>query len=136
MFYNEKDRVKVRLQTPRILEMQNGDREFPEGLDMEFFDEAGKLSSTLRANYAYYYKADNKWLGRGKVEVKNMAQNQQLNTEELFWKPDTKRIFTDKFVTIRLENEVIYGTGLDAAQDMSDYTIKNPEGEFEVKEDQ
>jgi hypothetical protein len=29
---------------------------------------------------------------------------------------------------------VIYGTGLDAAQDLSTYQIKNPEGEFTVEE--
>ena len=68
-------------------------------------------------------------------EVKNIEKKQQLNTEELFWTPNTKKIFTEKFVTIRLENdEILYGTGLDAAQDLSTYTITKPEGEFDVKE--
>jgi len=132
MFYTENDLVKVKLITKKIFEYENGDREFPEGLYLEFYDEEGKISSTLRANSAFYFQEENKWRGQGKVEVRNIEKNQQLNTEELFWKPDTKRIFTDKFVTIKLENEVIYGTGLDAAQDLADYTIKNPEGEFEV----
>jgi lipopolysaccharide export system protein LptC len=52
----------------------------------------------------------------------------------LFWKPDTQRIFTDKFVTIKDDNDVAYGTGLEAAQDMSTYTLKNPKGQMEVKE--
>jgi hypothetical protein len=29
---------------------------------------------------------------------------------------------------------VLYGTGLDATQDLSAYTIKKPQGEFEIKE--
>ena len=66
--------------------------------------------------------------------VVNLEKKQQLHTEELFWKPDTKKIFTEKFVTIKLENEILYGTGLDAAQDLSYYTIANPKGEFDVKE--
>jgi hypothetical protein len=45
-----------------------------------------------------------------------------------------KKIFTEKFVTIKLESEVIYGTGLDALQDLSSYTIKKPEGDFEIKD--
>jgi hypothetical protein len=50
-----------------------------------------------------YFKDENKWRRRGgKVEVINTAKQEQLNTEELFWKPDTKKIFTDKFVTIKL----------------------------------
>lgn len=134
MFYTEKQTLKVKLQAKKIFEFQNGDREFPEGIYLEFYDEKGILTSTLRANTAFYFKTEEKWRGRGKVEVKNIAKNEQLNTEELFWKPDTKRIFTDKFVTIKQQTEILYGTGLDAAQDLSDYTISKPEGEFDVKE--
>lgn len=134
MLYTEKQLLKVKMQAPKIFELQNGDRDFPEGLYLEFYDEAGKLSSTLRANSAFYFKTENKWRGRGKVEVRNLAKNEQLNTEELFWMPATKRISTEKFVTIKMESEVIYGTGLDAAQDLSDYRITNPEGEFDVQE--
>jgi LPS export ABC transporter protein LptC len=134
MHYSEKEVVKVLLKAKKIFEFQNGDREFPEGIYIEFYDEFGKMSSTLKANSAYYFKEENKWRGRGAVEVVNIEKMEQLNTEELFWKQDTKKIFTDKFVTIKLQNEVIYGTGLDAAQDLSTYQIKNPEGEFVVEE--
>lgn len=134
MLYTEKQIIKVKLQAKKIFEFANGDREFPEGLFLEFYNETGVLTSTLRANSAFFFKAEEKWRGRGKVEVKNLAKGEQLNTEELFWKRDTKRIYTDKFVTIRQEAEVIYGTGLEAAQDLSDYTILKPEGEFDVEE--
>lgn len=134
MFYAEKDIIKVKMIAQKVFEFENGDREFPEGIYLEFFDEFGKITSTLRANSAYYFSEEDKWRGRGKVEIINILKKEQLNTEELFWKQDTKRIFTEKFVTIKLQNEVIYGTGLEAAQDLSDYTIKNPEGEFDVVE--
>jgi len=134
MYYAEKDLIKVKVIAQKVFEYENGDREFPEGLYLEFFDETGTITSTLRANSAYYFNDEDKWRGRGKVEIINIQKKEQLNTEELFWKQDTKRIFTEKFVTIKLENEVIFGTGLEAAQDLSDYTIKNPEGEFEVIE--
>ncbi len=134
MLYTEQQTIKVKLKAKKIFEFLNGDREFPEGLYLEFYNEAGVLTSTLQANTAFFFKAEEKWRGRGKVEVKNLAKGEQLNTEELFWKRDTKRIFTDKFVTIKQDTEVLYGTGLEAAQDLSDYTILKPEGEFEVKE--
>jgi LPS export ABC transporter protein LptC len=134
MFYSEMDIVKIKMVAQKVFEFENGDREFPEGIYLEFFDQTGKITSTLRANSAYYFKEEIKWRGRGDVEIINIEKKEQLNTEELFWKQDTKRIFTDKFVTIKLQSEVIYGTGLEAAQDLSDYTIKNPEGEFEVVE--
>jgi hypothetical protein len=63
-----------------------------------------------------------------------LEKNEQLNTEELFWKPKEKKIFNDVFVTIRRQGDVIYGEGLEAKEDMSDYVIKKPAAEFEVKE--
>lgn len=134
MYYAEMDIVKVKMVAQKVYEYENGDWEFPEGIYLEFFDEAGHITSTLRANSAFYFRDEDKWRGRGNVEIINIEKKEQLNTEELFWKQDIERIFTDKFVTIKLQNEVIYGTGLEAAQDLSDYTIKNPEGEFEVNE--
>jgi LPS export ABC transporter protein LptC len=136
MLYTEKDMLKMKMTGKKVLEFENGDREFPEGLFLEFYDDQGKLISTLTANHAYFFKREYQWRGRGHVEVKNLETKEQLNTEELYWKPDTKRIFTDMFVTIREVGDVIYGRGLDAAQDLSDYTIRRPEGEFEASDDQ
>src|SRR5690606_12748556 len=134
MYYAEANQVKVKMIAAEVHEFLNGDREFPKGLYLEFFDEEGTLESTLRANEAYYFKKENQWRGRGKVEVKNIAKNEQLNTEELFWKPAEEKIFTDEFVTIRQQTDVIYGRGLEAKQDMSDYIIIDPEGEFAIEE--
>jgi LPS export ABC transporter protein LptC len=134
-FYTEKNQVKVKMVAAELDEFLNGDREFPKGLYLEFYDEFGKLESTLRANTAYFFKQENLWRGRGKVEVRNVAKNEQLNTEELFWKQFEHKIYTEKFVTIRQQGDVIYGEGLEAKEDMSDYVIKKPVGEFEVKEE-
>jgi LPS export ABC transporter protein LptC len=134
MYYTEKNRMKVLMKAKKINEFQNGDSEFPEGIFIEFYDDYGRITSTLRANSAFYNKAENKWRGLGDVEVINIEKKQQLNTEELFWTPANKKIFTDKFVTIKLENEILYGTGFDADQDLTNYTMKNIEGEFEVQE--
>ena len=126
----------MKLRAKIVQEYPNGDREFPEGLYVEFYDATGTLESTLEANHAFYFKSEDQWRGRGKVQVKNLKKNEQLNTEELFWKPTLQKIYTDKFVTIRQESDVIYGEGLDAKQDMSDYTIIQPKGEFDVKEEE
>lgn len=135
MRYTEKEKLKTILQAKKLNEFQNGDREFPEGIYIEFYDPTGKMTSTLRANSAYFFKEENKWRGRGKVEVINIDKQQQLNTEELFWKPDTKKIFTDKFVTITDNQDVLYGTGLTANQDLSDYHLKNTSGDIHSNEE-
>jgi LPS export ABC transporter protein LptC len=134
LYYSDKDQVKIRMTAPLLYEFKNGDREFPKGIYMEFFDDFGKMESTLKANHAFFFKTENQWRGRDNVEVKNIQKNEQLNTEELFWKPIDKKIFTDKFVTIRQQGDVIYGEGLDATEDLSDYTITKLSGRFEVNE--
>jgi len=136
MLYAEKDILKMKMTGKKVLEFENGDREFPEGLFLEFYNEQGQLTSTLAANHAYFFKREYQWRGRGHVEVKNLETQEQLNTEELYWKPDTKRIFSDKFVTIREAGDVIYGEGLEAAQDLSDYRIRDPHGTFEASDEE
>ncbi|MEQ8575825.1 MAG: LPS export ABC transporter periplasmic protein LptC, partial [Fulvivirga sp.] len=66
--------------------------------------------------------------------IKNIENQQELDTEELFWKPSEERMFTEKFVTIKLPDQVLYGKGLEAKQDFSEYTILQPEGEFYIDE--
>ena len=133
-FYSENDKVKVKVLADVVYEYKDGDQEFPKGLYLEFYNEFGRIESTMRANEAHFFKEENKWRGRGKVEIKNLEKNEQLNTEELFWKPADKKIFTESFVTIRKQGDVIYGTGMDAKQDLSDYTIHKPKGEIELNE--
>lgn len=134
MYHSENQQVKVKLLADLVYEFQNGDREFPKGIYIEFFDVEGNISSKLRSNHAHYYKKDNLWKATGKVEVINLSKNEQLNTEELFWRPAKEEIYSESFVTIRMQSEVIYGEGLEARQDMSSYTIKKPQGEFKLEE--
>jgi LPS export ABC transporter protein LptC len=130
----EHDKIKMILRAKKVQEFQNGDREFPEGIYIEFFDPTGAKTSTLRANTAHYYKQENRWRGQGKVEVFNIEKGQQLHTEELFWNPAQRKILTDKFVTIKDQTDVIYGTGLIANQDLSNYLIKDVKGTVGVNE--
>jgi LPS export ABC transporter protein LptC len=135
LYYSESDKVKIKMLADVAYEFKNGDREFPKGIYIEFYDEVGKIKSTLRANHAYFFKSENQWRGRGKVEVKNIQTDEQLTTEELFWKPADERIFTEQFVTVRQKNDVLAGTGLEAKQDMSEYTIKHTiSGEAEIQD--
>ena len=43
LYYTEDNQVKVKMIAALVYEFENGDREFPKGLYLEFFDETGKL---------------------------------------------------------------------------------------------
>jgi len=134
LFYSESEKVKVKMIAALVYEYENGDREFPKGIYLEFYNEFENLESTLRANEAYFFKKDNTWRGRGNVEVKNVEKKEQLNTEELFWNPKEEKIYTEKFLTIKQVDQIVSGEGLDAKQDLSHYKITNPSGRFDMKE--
>lgn len=134
LYHSEKDHVKVKMTAPVAYEFQNGDREFPKGVFIEFFDETGRVTHNLRANHAYFFKSEEHWRGRGNVELKNLLKEEQLNTEELFWKPKDQKIYTEKFVTIRQAGDVLYGEGLTANEDLTEYVITKPSGDMEISE--
>lgn len=131
--YSDSGETKLILEAPVQLQLQNNDREFPEGVYVEFFDEMKDPKAILTSNYAIFYKEKNLYKISGKVIIDNKRDGKKMSTEELFWSPETKKIYTDKFLIIETANEVIKGEGMDATQDFSSYTIRKPIGIVSVK---
>jgi LPS export ABC transporter protein LptC len=59
-------------------------------------------------------------------------KNETLKTDEITWKIDKKIITTDKPVELETPKEKLYGTGMDANQDFTQYTLRNPRGTVQV----
>jgi len=133
-YYSDSAQVKLKLETPVQLEFDNNDKEFPEGIYLEFYDEEGNITNTIVANYCYYKAKDELWKATGDVVVKSIINKEQLNTEELFWDPKKEIIFTEEFVRIESDKEIIMGHGLEADQDFSSYTIKKSTGTITLDE--
>ena len=133
--YSDSAVVRLKLKAPRQLEFDNNDREFPDGLYLEFYDTDGSLSSTLSADYCYYYHESDTWRVLRDVVIKNVKTHEKLNTEELFWEPKKETVHTSKFVRIETEDEILMGEGLEAKQDFSWWKILNGTGTIELHED-
>ncbi len=128
--------IKIKITGAKQLQHQNGDLEFPEGLDAVIYDEFGDPVSELTAEHGYQKADENIYRATGNVFVTNLKKKETLSTEELFWNPDEQRIYTDKFVTIETEDALIPGEGLEAPQDFSTYNIKKPQDAiFKIKDD-
>ncbi|MEQ8470123.1 MAG: LPS export ABC transporter periplasmic protein LptC [Marinoscillum sp.] len=127
-------RVILRLKAAKQDNFENGDREWAKGLYLEYLDDKGEIVSTFKADYAFYTKADNLYKSEGNVVVKNVEEGDELNTEELYWSPSDEEFFTDRFVTIRTEDEIHTGEGLRADQDFSTYRILKPQGTIYIEE--
>lgn len=134
--YSDSARQKAVVKAEELLDLQNGDREVPKGMFITFYEKDGTISATLRANYAYYYKKDDRWKATGNVIVNNIANSETLKSEELFWEPKNEDVYTEKFVRIETPGELMTGTGLKAKQDFSEWTLDNPEGLIDVNDNE
>ncbi len=134
IIYSDSAKQKAVVEAEKLLDLQNGDREVPKGMFITFYEKDGTVSATLRANYAYFFKEDDKWKATGNVIVNNIANKETLKSEELYWEPKNEDVYTEKFVRIETPGELMTGTGLKAKQDFSEWTLKNPEGLIDVEE--
>lgn len=130
--------TRVKMNAPIQQELQNGNREFPQGILLHFYDERGVATSTLKSNKARYIKEDNKWLVQGNVVIQSLKENKKMTTEEMWWDPanpdKNKRITTSKFITIQTAQHLLTGEGLEANEDFSWYRIQKPHGTFSIEQ--
>lgn len=126
--------VKVKLTAARQLIAENDDMEFPNGIFLEFHNERGRVTSTLKADKGYFFNLKNYYKAEGNVLMHNLNSGDELSTEELIWEPDDEQLRTDKFVTIKTEDEVHQGEGLTADQDFGKYKILKPTGTITIEE--
>lgn len=116
--------VRSEITAPRQLEFQNGNLEFPEGIEIKFFTVEGLLETTMRADRGFFNKQENLYRGEGNVQIQNLIKDQRLQTEEIFWNQVEKKIYTDKFVTIQERQTLFNGTGMEADDSFSTYKLK------------
>lgn len=133
-YYSDSAVVKMRMEAPRQLEYGNGDREFPEGLYLEFY-ENGEMTSSLKADYCYYTAKEDLYKATGNVIAQNLITGDRLDTEELFWNEKKGDVFTDKFVQVEQDGNLTTGVGLEAKQDFSSYKILDVQGELPLNRD-
>lgn len=135
LLYSEAALLKVRLTTPKQFRYANDDRKYPKPVSIIFYGPAGEEVTTLRSDSGRYNKAKDLYTVMGNVVVVNKQKQEKLLTPELSWNPVTKKVFTEKRVTVisQMTGEKLYGTGLDANQDFTNYRIRKPSGVFNAE---
>ncbi|MCB0705456.1 MAG: LPS export ABC transporter periplasmic protein LptC [Saprospiraceae bacterium] len=136
MLYSDSAIVRVRISGPVMLrhaEQKAPQQEFPQGVLVEFFDISGDVTSRLSSRYAIRDEEAKKVFVRDSV-VWESVNNEKLETSELTWDERTERIYTNKFVTIRRPNEIIYGNGFESNQEFTRSRIRAIEGKIQVTE--
>jgi LPS export ABC transporter protein LptC len=134
--FSDSAKLQIKLEAPRQLQYESGDAVYPDSLYLTFFDKDGEINNTVRANYGKYEKTKDIYFIRGNVIVNNPTKKETMRTEELFWDKQTRKIYTEKFVTVKTEDEFLQGQGLTANQDFTNWKFKKATGEFNFKQQQ
>jgi LPS export ABC transporter protein LptC len=134
ILYSSHARIQMIMEAPRM-ERYEGEEpymELPEGFVMTFFDDHMNETSRISANYAIQYEKDDLIDARNDVVVENMETREKLNTEQLIWDRKNELIYSDKFVKVTSEEDVLYGQGFESDERFTSWVIKDIWGSFSV----
>jgi len=136
ILYSDSAMVRVRITGPTMLyhlDRSSPHQEFTDGVNVDFFDAEGNITSQLTAQYGVRYENRGEVIVRDSV-VWNSTEGEKLETEELIWNENRSKIYTKKFVVITRPDEIVYGHGFEADQDFSYSRINAIEGRIKGDE--
>ena len=100
--------------------------EFPEGLQLEQFDNSFRREATVRCSTATFYSQRKLWKLEGKVIMVNTERDSFL-TEQIFWDQQKKCVYSDSFIHVVKSDRIIEGYGFDSNESLTDYIVHNPQ---------
>jgi LPS export ABC transporter protein LptC len=129
-YYSMDAKVKAKLTSPYMLRhiIDSTYVEFPKTLHVDFYNDTMKVESKLDALYGKYREFEHKVFLKDSVVVKNILKGDTLHCDELWWDQNTQKFYTDKKVRINTKDKIIFGSGLEAAQNFSWYVINQISG--------
>ena len=138
--YTDSSVALFRLQAPVMRRIYNKfaiDEEFPEGIEVTFYDKYEMPRSWLTADYAKRDQATRLILVEKNVVLRN-EKGERLDGPELIWDEKTKEIRTDRFVKItKPDGTLIYSYGFKSNESFTHYELNASSGTmiFDEKEE-
>ena len=136
--YTDSGRLKLVLSAPLIEEYTNTESPYDEfrlGIKVIFYDGLKDPSGTVTARYAKYTKTSNLWELKDSVVVVNEG-NDKLETEILYWDVTKNLIYSDRFVKITNEDQIVMGTGFESDPKLRKRKIKKVSATIYLKDEE
>ncbi|GAB2779760.1 LPS export ABC transporter periplasmic protein LptC [Salinimicrobium soli] len=136
--YTDSGKVVAVLRSDKMRDFTNKEfayREFPEGLEVEFFNEENQ-KNTVTADYGIVYNETGLVDLQGNVVIVT-SDSTILNADQLYWDQANNWIFTDQRNTIRFKNGALNeGEGFDSNQEFSNFRSRSNVGVQIIEEEQ
>ena len=130
-------KIKYRFITPEMKQFDKREKpaiEFNKGLHLIIFDKEQKIDAQIKSKKAIYHESDKLWELSNDVEAVNTT-GEVINTELLFWDMKKKTVYSDKFIKITTDTEIITGYGFESDERMENYKIKNISGILNIDQE-
>lgn len=98
---------------------------FPEGIQLEQYDDNMQPTSNMRCDSATYYSKRRLWQLDGHVVMVN-SQRDTFLTPQLFWDQQKELVYSDSFMHITRQSHIIEGYGFDSNNSMTQYSVRRP----------
>lgn len=136
MIYSDSGKIVIKLVSPLLNRYINDDPyvEFPEGLQLLFYDSLMNVQSELTANYGISWENKKVMEVKDDVVIHNYEKQEVLNTEHVIWDQRTKKIYSEVFVKRTTPDGVLYGEGFDADESLKAWKLRKVSGEFTFEE--
>lgn len=108
---------------------------FEKGVYLEKFDSLFQVEASIESDTAYYYDKQKLWKLIGNVHIQNL-KGEKFDTDLLYWDQNKQKVYSDQFIRIEQPDRIITGRGFESNQQMTVYTINQPEGIFYVDEEE
>ena len=135
IIFSENAIIKAKLNTPLVKhfekEANKAYSEFPNSVQVLFYDSLKHVSSKLNAKYAINYETEKKMEARNDVVVVN-EKGEILYTEHLIWDQKTEKIYSDVPVKVVKKDEVLFGKRFESDQYFKKWQIIEPTGNFPI----
>jgi LPS export ABC transporter protein LptC len=134
--YNDSGRLKLILWAPLVEEYSHVESPYDEfrfGIKVVFYDVGKDPAGSVKAKYAKYTKSNSLWELRDSVVVINEG-NDKLETEVLFWDETKNLIYSDRFVKITSEDQIVLGTGFESDPRLNKRKIKKVSATIYLKD--
>ncbi len=129
-------KIKYKFLTPEMLQFDQRKEptiEFPQGLHLFIYDQNEEIDAQIKCNAAIYYQNDELWELRNDVEAVN-TNGEIINTELMFWDGKKQTIYSDQFIKITTDTEIITGYGFESDERLENYKIRNISGILQIED--
>ena len=135
--YTDSSRVVFKLKSPllrRIYEPRSVREEFPEGIEVTFYDHSETPRSWLTSDFAIRDQANRLITVQKNVLLRNDL-NEKLEGPELIWDEKSREIYTDRFVKItRADGSIVYSYGFKSNERFTRYELNAVSGDMNIRQ--